>query len=1213
MNSRDPQVRPGIDVQQYYRLDMPQVPEAARADIYDFKGRRAIGEPTKYTIQFTHPSPDLSRSDFLNRMAAFVIQPPPLGSRYSPKPEAPRRVQGVITTFAQFPGSRDQTIYEVTLESRLALLRNTPRYRHFLEMKDPEIIAKILKEHEFNHFFADAIFDLYRQYRKRPIVMQWGEDDLTFIQRLCRRAGIWFVSEEGKHCERVRFGDDFSRYTRDRSKFERPYREPGGLLTSGQESVGSLVTRSATMPAYQVVRSFSPEQPSGEPIEQERESERVKKGKDWVADQTTRGKAYAWGMPYVDADAAKEEVMLRHEAARAAQVVYTGTCDMLDIGPACVLELTNRELPDARHGILVTEMTCSASRKEGYRVTFTAIPADRQYRMPLLEETWPRIPGVVTGTIASTTGYTGPYLDREGRYIVNLHTDRDTRSAGLESCPMRLAKPFAGPGQTGFHFGLEPGTVVTVAFLWGNPDLPYISGVLHTARHTDPIVAGYPWGSRHTIRTRSNNTFQMDDRAGQEHIKTSTDYGKSQLNLGYIVNRDSEQRGAGFELRTDDKGAIRSAGLLLTAYVQPKAGGKTNDTTQMIAQFDSMRANLDALAESARTSNAEVSDLRAENQWLKDELADLKRSVIALSAPDGIGMATPGRMIVSTGKDTSFSTASIFSIRALKRILLNAYENITLYAGKLGIKVYSRGPVLIQSQASNAQVAAKDDVTISTVDGSVYVRGKKELTLECGGAYIRLKNGQIFLGAVHGIETLGPWNRYPASQMHLAGPAFSPRLVPLIVSCRAWDGSSGRLPTSHLSRETKGVMTPPAHVPASPQAPTTKAPGTHQQYPAGSPDSPNADNDSAHEPKSRLADDASVPMKLAKSEYCDWHLPAFRVECTDSTETGAYYGLHANKEPYPATPLGIITDARPLSGYRFDTGFELSFDPERKVLCATVRVQVIPVELFKCDPYGTVLEGPDGKPESVYYDHDSHSKTVGRGVDVPWNGWVMKYRGGTGPRFNHIQRQKQIEAVLNEHKSVLILNGCSRGATCGARVKVVFKVELLVSLNGQPVGNGRKIHKVINLFPKVYRADAGSWGEVNMFGNPQNDGSYTPIEMPFETNVIAHECGHLFNFPDEYWANGGWMHKQYIKNQEIDFALGDANVTKQTWQLWSATNVMGGGAYKPVGSGAGAPPSAAVHPYYLEYIRRHFCELTGEEVSDKSKPVWRRWRIGYEA
>ncbi|MCM3056574.1 hypothetical protein, partial [Caldibacillus thermoamylovorans] len=136
--------------------------------------------------------------------------------------------------------------------------------------------------------------------------------------------------------------------------------------------------------------------------------------------------------------------------------------------------------PDAKHGLVVVRVTCGASRRNAYRVIFDAIPSDRQYRMPLKEETWPRIDAVITGTITSSGCWKDPYLDSQGEYIVDLHLDRDTRTPGLQSCPMRLAKPFAGPDQTGFHFGLVEGTVVGVSFLWGCVDLPFISHVLHT-------------------------------------------------------------------------------------------------------------------------------------------------------------------------------------------------------------------------------------------------------------------------------------------------------------------------------------------------------------------------------------------------------------------------------------------------------------------------------------------------------------------------------------------------------------------------------------------------------------------------------------------------------------------------------------------------------------------------------------------------------------
>jgi type VI secretion system secreted protein VgrG len=105
--------KPG-STHRHYRLDMPQASSAELADIFAFEGERAIGEPTRYQIRFTHPQPDLSRTDYLNKPAAFVIQPPfnPLAAL---KPEPARRVQGVITGFSQRGSSRDETTYEVVL------------------------------------------------------------------------------------------------------------------------------------------------------------------------------------------------------------------------------------------------------------------------------------------------------------------------------------------------------------------------------------------------------------------------------------------------------------------------------------------------------------------------------------------------------------------------------------------------------------------------------------------------------------------------------------------------------------------------------------------------------------------------------------------------------------------------------------------------------------------------------------------------------------------------------------------------------------------------------------------------------------------------------------------------------------------------------------------------------------------------------------------
>ncbi len=761
LNSRDPSVRPGIDVHQYYTLDIPSTASATQADIYSFNGTRGIGVPTSYKIQFTHPVQDLPRDGYVNKMASFAIQPPRLNS-WS-EPEEVRSIYGVITRFAQIASNHDQTMYEVMLESRLALLRNMPRVRYFYDKSEPEVIEVILKEHGFNQIFADYVFKLYRTYRKRRVITQWREDDLTFITRLCRRTGMWFVCETGERFEVVRFGDDFTHYVHDRERFTVPYREPSGLHTVGQESVQSLEMRTAMVPVKYSARSYSPEQPN---------NEKINSADSIYGDTTTYGEAYTWGLDLDDAQDAAREVELRQEAALSEQVVYTGRCDMLDIGPSCVLELSNRSLPEVKYGLLITGMTCSASHKEGYTVEFTSIPSDRIYRMPLKEETWPRVHGVVTGTIASTEGYVGPYLDDQGRYIVNLHPDLDPRTPGLESCPMRLAKPYGGQGQTGFHFGLEPGTIVTVAFLWGDPDRPYISQVLHTAKHTDPIHSGHPWAQRHTIRTRANNTFQLEDRSGQEHIKLATEHGKSQLNLGFAVDRENAARNEGYELRTDMYGVLRAGkGLYFSADAQPGARGKALDMSAAMAQLNAAQARMQSLSEAVRKAQAVVAECEAQKTLLETQLKDLQQAVLLASAPHGVAL-TSGEHMQFSAAGHLFTTAGGNADAAVGgNYTIAAANAVSLFANTQGMKLYSAaGKIDVQSQGDTLNLSALKGVTVASTDDSITLNASRSITLLCGGSYIKLSNLGVEIGSPHDVMLKGPLRIAPSATQREALP-----------------------------------------------------------------------------------------------------------------------------------------------------------------------------------------------------------------------------------------------------------------------------------------------------------------------------------------------------------------------------------------------------------------------------------------------------------
>ena len=81
---------------------------------------------------------------------------------------------------------------------------------------------------------------------------------------------------------------------------------------------------------------------------------------------------------------------------------------------------------------------------------------------------------------------------------------------------------------------------------------------------------------------------------------------------------------------------------------------------------------------------------------MKDELTGLKKAVIALSAPHGIGMATPDHVMVSAGEDVSVATSARFSVNAIGNVAFAAGGVLSLFAHKMGARLHApRGKVQI--------------------------------------------------------------------------------------------------------------------------------------------------------------------------------------------------------------------------------------------------------------------------------------------------------------------------------------------------------------------------------------------------------------------------------------------------------------------------------------------------------------------------------------
>jgi type VI secretion system secreted protein VgrG len=1161
----------GVNVHQFYRLDLKGTAAATLADIYAFEGTRGIGEPTMYTIQFTHPRHDLSRSEFLNRIGAFVIQPPPR-DRWS-RPENPRRVQGVVTRFALKAANRDESRYEIVLESRLALLRNAPTCRFFLDMTIPEIIEKILRAHGFDQIFASFEFQLKRTYRKRSFVMQWGEDDLAFITRLCQRSGIWFVCEEGKRCEQVRFCDDYAHYWRDPDRLTVAYRPFSGLESGGIESVSKLEMCAKTLPMTYTVRTFSTESPVSEPVEA---ASTIRE------DRAAYGDAYVWGMPGVGEDEAQEEAQLRREAALASQIEYHGECDMLDLTAGCVMKLANRELAEAKHGLVVVRARCGASRQQPYHVQFDAIPSDCQYRLPLREETWPKIHGVITGTIASSSGWKDPYLNQQGEYIVHLHADRDTRVPGLQSCPMRLAKPFAGPGQTGFHFGLVDGTVVAVGFLWGCPDLPFISHVLHTAQHTDPIVAGAPWGTRNTLRTRSNNTLEMDDRQGKEHVKVATEYGKSQLNLGHMVDRGQVERGNGAELRSDGSAVLRGGGgVMVSAYARNGASGTQLDMQETVAQLEDALALAKALASSARASKAEAADTgsqRAVNQALDR----LEQSGVLVTAPASAGVVTGKSMQFAAGENIMAIARGDASWSVWKRFTVAARDVVSLFTQTGMSLIAAAGAVVVQAQRGRMQLASQDDMTVETVNGVLHVKSSKEIVLNVGGSYFRMTPAGIEMGTRGGVLfKAGSLKKTGPAQMDLAGAAFAPQFVPYTTGCEVWRTNPAFVPPSATGASALTGAAPPAPSQDMGAAPPSFLGDLFGgKSGTGSETSANGGlttNEPENEKPICVPPD---PIQLQSPAPCNWQLADFVESVTMIRETPTY-------QKYGWTRTERLTEGgQPvMCAGTAPTKCQFTYDSGTKTLTAKVVTALVPRLLVKMNP-ATRKPLRDENNNYVVVQYETFGNGANSHQTFAEQGLMLVERD---PKEVDASTYKnQIEETLNQGNYKLILAGCQKGGACGCRISVKFCVDVHVVREVDAPALNPNI--TINLYPTTARADALNWPEKD-YQKQATTGRYSEKF----TQTKAHETGHLFNFPDEYWEQGGFVHSIYVKDgMDIDFSLADTNKNKNAfWVIETATNLMGGGCLQP---------TATTSPYYMEYIRRWFSAYTNK-----------MWRVGYDS
>jgi len=395
-----------------------------------------------------------------------------------------------------------------------------------------------------------------------------------------------------------------------------------------------------------------------------------------------------------------------------------------------------------------------------------------------------------------------------GRIKVRFHWQRPQEhpnrfSEGIDerfSCWIRVSYPSAGE-KWGTQFIPRVGQEVLVNFIEQDIDRPVILGVVHNGAQPNPWFSGA--GSLPAnralsgIKTKEHFGTQygellFDDTHNQVRTKLSSEHGKSQLNQGYLTHprKDgaAEPRGEGLELRTDRHGAIRAAeGLLITTEAKYRAVGNQIDREQALAQLQSAQKNVQTLSDAAKGQQADPIEIGPETldeegqkqaptprghldhmvesvaAWEGGTNTDPSRAsatdeypgrqpLLLVSGIEGIGVATPKEMVLASSsnlytvsqRDTQQSTA--------RRWLHNVGKKISLFvagiAGKFNLRlITAKGHAQLQAQSGNIEITADKNVRLYGSKQKVSMAATQEALFMCGGAYIRLKDGNIEIHA----------------------------------------------------------------------------------------------------------------------------------------------------------------------------------------------------------------------------------------------------------------------------------------------------------------------------------------------------------------------------------------------------------------------------------------------------------------------------------
>lgn len=495
-----------------FRFEADGMPEDT-FHVLSFRGTEALSSLFSFDVELVSKNMSLDLEELLSGNAKLTIK------RGGGFPDA---------VFAGRPAAARQSgsfgeyaYYSVTLRPAFWKFTQLVQSAIFLNKTAPETVDELISgERGFPLSFE---MRLTAEYPKQEFAMQHEESVYDYITwRMEQQGAYFYFAPDG---DKVIFSD--SPQSHDGSAGTIYYSPATGLEGDKTGEVATAFSLCQTpLPARVVVRTYSWKNPNA-PVVAEAEVSPRGFGDVYLAHEPAETQADA-----------RRIAEIRAEELKCRAKIYGGVSASPLMRPGAVFTLDRHYNEKFNRDYMVTEVTHEGAQEAFismglgipirgaaehlfYRNEFRCIESDTPYRPP---RTAPRakITGVMRAFVDGAGSGARAETDEYGRYKLVFPFDISGRKGGNGSCWIRMSQQQAGP-DSGLALPVQPGVEALVSFEEGDPDRPYISGVLANGE-TGSI---YGSGNQNIsgLRTAGGSQITINDEDKKQGIAMLTPSG----------------------------------------------------------------------------------------------------------------------------------------------------------------------------------------------------------------------------------------------------------------------------------------------------------------------------------------------------------------------------------------------------------------------------------------------------------------------------------------------------------------------------------------------------------------------------------------------------------------------------------------------------------------------------------------------------------------